>query len=623
MNYNEVATSVLENVGGKENVDKVIHCATRLRFTLKNETKANTDEIKNTNGVSGVVKGNGQFQVIIGPDVASVYDELVKLGVTKDDGEQEESKEKKKILDQVLEFISSSFTPIVAVITAGGMLQVLLSILAMFHVMSDTSDTYLVLYQVTQAAFFFLPIYLGYSVASKFKIDPYLGMMLGGVLVLPGMTTLLSQKGGVTLFGFSVANVTYSSSVVPILLGVWFMSYVYKLADRFIPSFLKFILRPLITIAISAPVTLLILGPLGNYIGQYLAKVMSFLMNGYAPIAVLIMGALAQIFVMTGMHYALVPILLATFTTYGYDNLIVPGMMVGLTAETAVCLAVGFKSKDAQWKQLGFSTAITSCMGITEPALYGVTLKLKKPLIAVIIAGACGGLYAGLTGVKAYVLIASMASLPTFLMTKMNLINELISVAITFVVAFVLTWILLKPEDLESKNQGKKEQKKEEEDNSVSNLNVKSVVLNACTDGEVVALANVSDQAFASEALGKGIAIHSNNGKIVAPADAEITTVFPTKHAIGLLTKEGVEILIHVGIDTVNLQGEGFSTKVVAGQSVKQGELLLEFDQNFIKEKGYDPTVIMVITNTDSYLDIIPASVNQVSGADGLVTVIL
>ncbi|WP_099469656.1 beta-glucoside-specific PTS transporter subunit IIABC [Konateibacter massiliensis] len=618
MKYKELASSLLQDVGGKENIEKVIHCATRLRFTLKDEKKAKTKAIKETKGVSGVVQGNGQFQVIIGPDVASVYDELMKLGIQSGDGT--EGKKKGKVFDSMLDFIASCFTPVVAVITAGGMLQVLLSILSMAGVLSDTSNTYLVLYQVSQAAFFFMPIYLGYSVANKLKIDPFLGMMLGGVLVLPGMTSLLGQEGGVSLFSFPLQNVTYSASVVPILLGVWFMSYIYKFADKFIPSYLKFILRPLITIAVSAPVLLLLLGPLGTYIGNYIADFLSFLMDGYAPLAVMFMGAFAQLLVMTGMHYCLMPILMATFTAFGYDNLIVPGMLVGIASEAGVCLAVGLKAKDSEWKQLGFSTAITSAMGISEPALYGVTLKLKKPLIAIIISGALGGLYAGITGVKAYALVASFAALPTFMVTMPNFVNACISVAITVVSAFLITWILVKKEDLASKNA--KADKKMADANPVEITIGKEAVVNAVTTGDVVALSDVDDQAFSSGALGKGIAIDSTDGIIKAPANAFVTTVFPTKHAMGLTTEEGVEILIHVGIDTVNLNGEGFELFTEENQQVKQGEQILSFDKNLIIEKGYNPIVIVTVTNTDSYLDVIPTAKSAVTPTDGLLTVI-
>ncbi len=617
MNYKELASTLLKNVGGKENIEKVIHCATRLRFTLKEEGKARADVIKETKGVSGVVKGNGQFQIIIGPDVASVYDELMKLGIRS--GEDLETKKKGKTFDGLLDFIASCFTPVVAVITAGGMLQVLLSILSMAGILSDTSNTYLVLYQVSQAAFYFMPIYLGYSIANKFKIDPFLGMLLGGVLVLPGMTSLLSQENGVTLFGLTVQNVTYSASVVPILLGVWFMSYIYKFADKFVPNFLKFILRPLITIAISAPVVLLLLGPLGTYIGNYIADFLSFLMNGYAPLAVMFMGAFAQLLVMTGMHYCLMPILMATFTSFGYDNLIVPGMLVGIASEAGVCLAVALKSKDSEWKQLGFSTAITSCMGISEPALYGVTLKLKKPLIAIIVSGACGGLYAGLTGVKAYALVASFAALPTFMVTMPNFVNACISVATTLVIAFCMTWFLVKREDLSPKNTKNNEKVNQETTVSIG----KEAVIHASTDGNVVALSDVNDPAFASGALGKGIAVESANGRIVSPANATVTTIFPTKHAIGLTTDEGVEILIHVGINTVNLNGEGFEVLIRENQKVKQGDYLLNFDEKYIREKGYDPIVIVVVTNTDSYLDVIPTIQKQVTSTDGLLTVIV
>ena len=599
MDYKNLASSILKEVGGNKNIEKVMHCATRLRFTLKDESKANAEAIKEIKGVSGLVKGNGQFQVIIGPNVSSVYAELMKLGVSS--SEEEETKKKGNILENVMDFIASSFTPIVGTITAGGMLQVLLSILVMAGVLTETSDTYLVLYQVSQAAFYFLPIYLGSTVAKKFRIDPILGSMLGGVLVLPGMATLLGQEGGITLFNIALPNATYSSSVVPIILGVWFMSYIYKFCDKYLPNAIKFILRPLITLVITVPVVLIVLGPIGTYIGEYLATFLNFLTNNYGALAVMFMGAFAQIIVMTGMHYALSPILIASIAAYGFDSLIVPGMLMGIIAQAAVCLVAGIRTKDKEFKQVCFSCATTSFFGISEPGLYGVTLKLKKPLIAIIIAGACGGLYLGITGVHTSVLIASIASLPSFMTEMSNFYNACIGIIICFTVSFVISWFLLKDINKEEK---KVEETKVEEKKDFAKG--KTVSISACTEGQLVPLNEVQDSAFASYALGKGIAFESETGVIVSPVEGKITALFPTKHAVGITTNEGVELLIHIGINTVSLGGEGFKAVVEEGQTVKVNDELVHFDRALIKQKGLETTTMLVVVNTNDFLDVLP-----------------
>lgn len=613
MDYKKLASTILNEVGGKNNIEKVMHCATRLRFTLKDESKANADIIKEIRGVSGLVKGNGQFQVIIGPDVSSVYSELMKLGIKNSD--ENVSKEKGKIVDSVLDFVASSFTPVVGVITAGGMLQVLLSILVMCGVLTETSDTYLVLYQVSQAAFYFLPVYLGYTVAAKFKIDPALGMMLGGVLVIPSIVTLLGQEGGITLFGITLPNVTYSASVVPIILGVWVMSYIYKFCDKVLPNSLKFILRPLITIMVTVPIVFIALGPLGVNIGNYVADFLNYLTANYGPLAVMFMGAFAQFLVMAGMHYALAPILITSIATFGADSLVVPGMFMGIMAQAGVCLAAGIRTKDIEFKQICFSCATTSLFGISEPALYGVTLKLKKPLIAIVVAGAIGGLYMGITGVSSPVLVASIASLPSFMGDMSNFYNACIGISICFVISFVLTWFLLKDMNEPKSNEISIEKKGEL-------VKEKEIIVKACTEGKIVNLVDVNDNAFSSMALGKGIAIKPNTGVVFSPVDAEVTAVFPSKHAIALTTKEGVELLIHIGINTVQLNGHGFTSKVQVGQKVCVNDELIQFDKEMIEKSGYDSTIIITIVNTDEFLDVLPSTNEEVKINDILIRVV-
>lgn len=604
MDYRKLAESILSKIGGSQNIINVVHCATRLRFTLKDEKVADSEGIKQLKGVSGLVTSNGQYQVIIGPDVASVYAQLKELGVGLS---TDENNKKGKFFDGLLDFIAGCFTPMIAVIAAGGMLQVLLSLLSMAGILPETSDTYLVLYQVSQAAFYFIPIYLGHSVATRFKIDPFLGMLLGGILVLPGLASLLAQEGGITLFGIGVPNVGYSASVVPILLGVGFMSYIYKFADKYVPNSVKFILRPLLTIIITAPVVLLFLGPLGVMIGNYVAEFLNFLTNNFGPLAVMFMGAFAQLLVMTGMHTCMTPILLATLATYGYDNLIVPGMLLGLATEVGVCVAAGLKSKDSEFKQLSFSCAITAAMGISEPALYGVTLKLKKPLLALIVGGAVGGLYYGLMGINTPVIIASFVAIPSY----SNVLHTLIGLVLAMGIAFVMTWFMVKDEQQVEKLEEKK-----------AVVDVKAKSLKSVSKGQCINLQDVNDAAFASYALGKGIAIVSEDGDVYAPFDGKISALFPTKHAIGLVNEDGIECLIHVGINTVNLNGEGFENFVAVNDVVQTGQKLLHFNQALIREKGYDTTIMVTITNTDQFLDVLAIKPQTVDLTDDVLNIV-
>ncbi len=598
MDYKDLAKNLLENIGGTNNVNSLVHCATRLRFTLKDESLANDEIVENSVGVVGLVKGGGQYQIIIGPDVANVYREFQKLGVSssKETAAKNKKTGLKGVLDTVLDYIAGSFTPVLPVITAGGMIQVVLSLLLTFKLVSETSDTYLIFTQVSQAAFYFIPMYLGYSVAKKFKIDPYLGMMLAGVLLIPEMNTLLTQKGGVSLLGIKLQAITYSSSVLPIFLGIWAMSYIYRAADKIIPNSLKFVLKPLITIIIVVPLTLIVFGPLGYTLGNYLAIFLEFLSNNLGWAAVLLMGAFSPVLVMAGMHYALFPMLMTSFATNGYDMLIVPGMLAANMAQAGAATAVAIKTKSSMMKQLAGSSAITALMGVTEPAMYGVNLRLKKPFLAVMIGGAAGGLYAGISGLKAYALVSSLVAIPSYLSSTANFVNAILTCFIGFAVAFVAAYFI-GFEDIVAE----KEASAAPLDKSL----MKEVNLASPVKGSVIELTDVQDSAFSSFALGKGFAVIPSEGKIFAPVDGHISAIFPTKHAIGITTDEGVEILIHVGINTVQLEGKYFTDHVDMGERIIKGQLLLEFDLAAIQKEGYDPTTMVVITNTSQYLDVL------------------
>lgn len=614
MDYKQLAADIYEKVGGAKNIQHVTHCATRLRFTLADSKKADAEGIKQLRGVTGLVEGNGQFQVIIGPDVSSVYAQLPGTGIAEETAEKQQS-----VISRLLDFIAGCFTPMIAIVAAGGMLQVLLSLLQLSGLLAKTDDTYLVLYQVSQAAFFFIPVFLGNSVAKRLKIDPFLGSFIGAIFVMPGLTELISQKGGISLLGFAIPNVSYNASVLPVLLSVWLMSYVYKFADKILPSSVKFILRPLISVIVITPFALLLLGPLGVMIGNYVAEFLNYLTNNFGPLAVLFMGAFAQLLVMTGMHTTLTPILLTSLATYGYDNLIVPGMLLGLAAETAICLAAGIKAKDTEFKQLSFSSAITALMGVSEPALYGVTLRLKKPIIGMILGGAAGGLYFGLMNINTTVIIASFVALPSY----SNVLHAVIGSLITFVIAFGYTWIMVKDADFPNANipSDQTAEKKEQKAAPLKQVATETMI-EAPLSGTVIPLSETNDQAFSSLALGKGLAIKPTDNTIVAPFSGTVSAVFPGNHAIGLTSDSGVELLIHIGIDTVNMKGESFVREVNEGDHIHSGQKLLRFDSQKIGDAGYEDTVMITVTNTSDYLDVIPATDSkQVSANDQFLAV--
>lgn len=617
MDYKQLANDIYEKVGGDKNIQHVTHCATRLRFTLADDKKADSEGIKQLKGVTGLVQGNGQYQVIIGPDVSSVY---AQLPVTENGAE--DASNDNSVISRLLDFIAGCFTPMIAIIAAGGMLQVVLSLLELSGILAATDDTYLVLYQVSQAAFFFIPIYLGNSVAKRLKIDPFLGSYVGGIFVMPGLTTLLSQEGGITLFGLTVPNVSYNASVLPVLLTVWLMSYVYRFADRILPNSVKFILRPLIAIIVITPFALLLIGPLGVTIGNYVSQFLNYLTNNFGPLAVLFMGAFAQLLVMTGMHTTLTPILLTSLATYGYDDLIVPGMLLGLAAEAAICLAAGIKANDAEFKQVSFSSAITALMGVSEPALYGVTLRLKKPIVGMILGGAVGGLYFGLMKINTPVVIASFVALPSY----SNVLHATIGSLITFAIAFAYTWFVVKDSDFPNNNVATVTETADVQAPAATETTeeqavVEKIVL-APLQGTVILLAETNDQAFASLALGKGAAVKPQDDTIAAPFSGKVSAVFPGNHAIGITSDSGIELLIHIGIDTVNMQGDGFTRQVNDGDTFSAGQALLHFDSAKIAAAGYEDTVMITVTNTMNFLDVVALAAHQdVQAGDQLLAV--
>ncbi len=605
MDYKNLAQTILKHIGGKENIVSFTHCATRLRFNLKDEGKVDKKSLEETQGVMGIVSKGGQFQVVIGSDVPNVYRELNMMGNFEGtDGDKNEHDDR-SALSKVLDTIAGIFTPILPAITGAGILKAFMALLVAFGWIDKTTQTYTILAVFSDAAFYFLPFLIAYSAARKFNCNAVMAMSIAGILLHPDFVSMINnvkETGEALRFiGIPVTPATYSSSVIPIILAVWLMSYVEPLADKISPKPVKFFTKPLFTLVVTGAITITLRGPLGTIIGDGIAAGISFL-NKYASWLVpLIIGAVTPYLVMTGTHYGLIPIGINNIATAGFDTIIGPGMLGSNIAQGGAAFAVALRTKNKIMRQEAYSSAITAVCGITEPALYGVNLKLKKPLIAVSIGGAVSGLYLGIMGVGRYTSGSpGLLALPGYIGTEgfTNITHAVIGSAIALVVSFVAALILGFDDPKES------EASFDTVDNSAGHEGVKGEVLYAPLKGRVIPIEEVGDPTFAEKILGDGAAIIPDTGLVVSPADATVDTVFDTNHAISLATEGGAELLIHVGIDTVKLNGKHFKSMVKNGDKVKAGQPLIEFDIEKIKAEGYDTTTSIVVTNHKEYAGI-------------------
>ena len=621
MKYKDLAREIINKVGGEENVAAVTHCATRLRFNLKDDQKTDTDALKNTKGIVGVVNNGGQYQVIIGNEVSDVYKELVELGSFGDAGDNEQTeKSDKGVVAKVLDTIAGSFVPIIPVLAGVGMLKALLALISTFGWLTSESETYQFLNFMGDAGFYFLPIFLAASAAKKFKVNQYIAMVIGAILLHPTyismMNTAKEAGEGLSFLGIPVSLVTYSSSVIPILLAIWFMSYVEPFFNRVIPNAIRIFIAPLLTILIVASVTFLAIGPLGNYLGLGLGAFVTYLNAHVSWLVPTLVGGLGPLLVMTGMHYGLIPVGINMLATKGYDTVFGPGMLASNVAQGGAALAVALRTKNTEVKSLAATSGFSAIIGITEPALYGINLRYKRPLIAAIIGGAVGGLFLGIFGVGRYAQVPpGLLSLPAYIGPDdfSILIYAIIGVVISFVIAFVVSYILgIKEEPVEETTENKTA--------SVGEV-VADDVLYAPIKGKSVELTEVNDAVFSEEIMGKGVAIIPTEGKVFAPMDGVVTALFPTYHAIGITGENGAEILIHVGLDTVKLDGRFYTPKIEKDQIVKRGELLLEFDIEGIKQEGYDIITPLIVTNSMDYSDVLGITGKDVEIGDALIKV--
>lgn len=593
MDYSKTAVKLINELGGTKNIKSVVHCMTRLRFVLIDESIVDDNKVKSLPGVLGIMKKGGQYQVIIGNEVSKCYDEIMKNGSFKNEMSAP-VKEKKKltpksIFNNVLDVIAGSMTPILPAIIGCGMIKLLNIVLSLLGV-PDTNTTYQFLVILGDAGFYFLPILLAYTSSKKFNCSPILAMTIVAVLVHPDLIALFGGEAALDFLGIPVTAASYSSSVIPAILITWIMSYVERFVEKITPGWTKNVFKPMLILLIMLPVGLIVLAPLGAIIGEGVQSFLAWLQSKSAPVTLMLFSGFMPFLVMTGMHYAFVPGSISDIGTLGYDTLLIPAMLASNLAQGAAALAVMLRTKNKNLKSIGGASSASALVaGITEPALYGITLRLKKPLIAACIGSGIAGLFIGIFNVRAYTFATpALISIIQFINPDggSNFFNAIIAAALSIIITLGLTILLGWDDPVEDME--------ESDDNEH-----RSDLIESPLRGAIIPLEDVNDETFSTGVLGSGFAVIPEEGKVYAPFDGECSQMFDTLHAMGLKSKDGVELLVHVGLETVSLGGEPFKAHIASGDTFSKGDLLLEFDIDKIKNSGCEITTPVVVTNSE------------------------
>lgn len=621
--YDGLARIIMQNVGGKSNITSITHCITRLRFKLKDESKANTDILKETDGIVTVIQSGGQYMVVIGNHVPDVYAAVVSVGhleslaEAKTGDSDDGPKEKMNPFNAFVSIVTGVFTPFLGVLCACGIIKGFLALFVALGVLNGEGGTYNILYSLGDAAFYFLPVILGYTAAKRFKLPEMEGLIIGCAMVYPyvlgGGDYDISK-----LFGIPVTmppSGNYTSSVLPVIVAVAFAAWFEKKYKKYIPDTIKMFTVPLITCVVTICLTFWIIGPVTSLASTGLSACFRAIAN-FSPVLLgVIAGGFWMVLVMFGLHWALVPLAITEMMTIGYSQTLT-GMFAHSFVLIGSVLGIMVKTKDKKLKQLCPPAAISSVAGVTEPALYGLLLPKKTPFIrACIISAVCGGILMA-AGVTSYIQAGlGVFGYTAYINTQTGSVSGMVTAIVVSLAAIVAGFIV---EFIFYKDTVKAETKSAS--STPSAAAGKGETIAAPVKGKVIPLTEVEDEAFSSEALGKGLAIMPSEGKVFAPVDGAITTFFPTGHAIGIQSDGGAEILIHVGMDTVKLNGKGFTPKAEQGARVKKGDLLLEFDMDLIKKEGYSLVTPMIITNTDDYTDVVPTDAADVKNGDTAIT---
>ena len=582
MDEKKVAVEILDAVGGPSNISHLEHCSTRLRFTIVKDELVDVEKIKKIPGVLGVNQ-TAQTQIIIGNAVIEVYNELQEMIKGKTSTTEEKKNQKPSAV--VLDFVISIFQPLIPAIAGGGILKSVLMLLNLVGVLDKTTSTYQILTFVGDAPLYFLPMLVAITTANKMKVNNLVAVSAIGGLLIPGLTTMLTE--GTSLFGLSLQNINYAYQVFPAILCTISYAYLERFFTKISPKVIRSFFVPMMSLVIVVPLTLFILGPIGYTFGQGFASVIMAVFARFGWIAVALLAAFLPFMVVTGMHKAMIPYVITSLGETGKELIYNAASLAHNIAESGACFAVTLRSKDKEMKATAVSAAISALFGITEPALYGVTILHKRVLYSVMLGSLIGGATVGILGVEAYVAVGpGLASLSMFISDELprNLMNAVIGLVVSFAASFIAAFVLWKEPVSDS-----------EEENVEKNEN--ELVFNAPLAGKVLPLSEVKDDVFSSKMLGDGVAIVPSKGELFAPIDGVIEMVYSTKHALGLKTADGVEILFHIGIDTVNLEGKYFTSYVQEGQKVSQGDLLLSFELEKIIESGFDPTTMIIVTN--------------------------
>ena len=599
-NEQRMADEILKHIGGSNNVKNLTHCMTRLRFVLKDDSKADDDAIKNIDGVMGLRKQGGQYQVIVGNNVSHTYTALMKSGVSGGAKSNEPVEKKKLTFKQVginiLDAIIGTMSPLIPAIIGGSMIKLLAMLLSMTGVLSESSSTYNILNTIGDAPFFFLPMLVAVSAARKFNSNVFLALAIAGVMVHPVFMEIMEKaaEGKEATFAFiPVMSVKYTYTIIPAIVMTWLLKYIEDFADRITPIVMKNFLKPMLILLIAAPIAIIIVGPTGILIGTGLSQIVFFVHDKLGFLAVAIVGALWPLLVMTGMHRVFTPTIVQTIAETGKEGMVMPSEIGANLSLGGVSLAVAFKTKNRELRQTSLAAASSAIIaGITEPALYGVAIRLKRPMIASVITGFIAGAVAGLAGLASHSMAAPGLFTSVQFIEKdnpMSIVWIIVVMVLSVVLSFILT-LVLGFEDIP-----------ESEDELLDLGTQDHLTVAAPVEGHIKPIESVEDDVFSREVIGKSMAIEPTGNKIYAPVTGTVTSVFPTKHAIGITGDNGVEVLVHVGIDTVKLNGEPFTSTIEQGDHVTVGDILGAFDLTQIIESGYDPTTIIVITNTDEY----------------------
>ena len=597
MDYQAIAKEILKDVGGKDNIVDVTHCYTRLRFVLKDTKQANKEALLQTEGVISVVESGGQYQVVLGNKVAHVYNALEPL-LAQQLTTKTSTEEKNSLGNRILNTVAAIFTPVVPAIAASGMLKGILAIAVMvannfYQVDLKPLNTYIILSAASDALFYFMPVILGYSAAKVFKTNEYIAMVIGATLCYPTIVSLMTEESAVTLFGLHVTKANYVSTVIPIILAIFILAYVQRFLEKVIPEVLKIIMVPTLSLLLMIPATLLLFGPIGIYLGDGVNWLYYYIMN-FSPILLGgFIGGIWCVLVIFGAHRGLVPIGINDVARTGRQNLLAFAGAANFS-QAGAAFGVFVRTKNKDLKAVAASATVTALFGITEPAIYWANLRLKKPMIYAVASGAAGGALMGWGGSYGTAFAnQGLLTIPVYAEAGTKaFICYLLGCGIAFFGAFLLT-IFLGFNDLPL-DESRQEPGLKTETGTVK----EKQRIQAPVQGQLVSLDQINDEVFASQQMGKTLAIYPTEEQIVSPGNGQVTALYPTHHAIGLKLDNGAEILLHIGINTVELKGRGFETFVKVGERVRLGQKLLSFDKQIIQATGYDPTVLVIVTNT-------------------------